>query len=144
MVVFSYSINIERNISASVVFAAALLFAGVASTITSAMAGGSIMAGMFKEPYDIKDNHSRLGIGISLILAFVVILFSQDTFRALILSQMVLSIQLPFTIFMQIYLTSSKKVMGRYANSRYTAFLLIFFGLIVTVLNMLLFISFFK
>jgi manganese transport protein len=45
--------------NASVIFAAALLFAGLASTITSAMAGGSIFAGMYAEPYDLKDNHSR-------------------------------------------------------------------------------------
>jgi manganese transport protein len=37
--------------NASVVFAVALLFAGVASTITSGMAGGSIVSGMYKEPY---------------------------------------------------------------------------------------------
>ncbi len=129
--------------SAGVVFASALLFAGLASTITSAMAGGSIFAGIFKEPYDIKDNHSRLGIGISLIFAFIIILFSKNTFKALLISQMILSIQLPFTIFLQIYLTSSKKVMGKYANSTYTKWLLIFFGLIVASLNVLLFISFF-
>ena len=34
--------------NASVVFAIALLFAGVASSITSAMAGGSIVSGMFR------------------------------------------------------------------------------------------------
>lgn len=34
--------------NASVVFAVALLFAGVASTITSGMAGGSIVSGMYK------------------------------------------------------------------------------------------------
>ncbi len=130
--------------SAGVVFATALLFAGVASTITSGMAGGSILAGMYKEPYDIKDNHSRLGIGISLVVAFIIILFSKNTFKALIFSQMILSIQLPVTIFLQIYLTSSKKVMGKYVNSKYTTGLLLFFGLVVTSLNIMLFISFFK
>ena len=44
--------------NASDVFAVALLFAGVSSTITSGMSAGSIFAGMYKEPYDIKDNHS--------------------------------------------------------------------------------------
>ena len=52
--------------NASVVFAVALLFAGVASSITSGMAGGSIVSGMYREPYDVKDNHSRIGIIISL------------------------------------------------------------------------------
>ena len=58
---------------AAVVFAVALLFSGIASTITSGMAAGSIFAGMYKEPYDIKDNHSRLGVALSLVLAFGII-----------------------------------------------------------------------
>ena len=102
--------------NASVVFAVALLFAGVASTITSGMAGGSIVSGMFKEPYDVKDNHSRIGILVSLLGALMLIFFIGDPFKGLILSQVFLSIQLPFTILIQIYLTSSKKVMGKYAN----------------------------
>jgi manganese transport protein len=129
--------------NAGVVFAIALLFAGIASSITSGMAGGSIFAGLFSEPYDIKDNHSRLGIAISLLIALILIFLIGNPFNALIISQMVLSIQLPFTIFLQIYLTSSKTVMGKYVNSRYTTGLMLFIGLIVTFLNVLLFISFF-
>jgi len=128
---------------AGVVFAIALLFAGIASSITSGMAGGSIFAGLFGEPFDVKDNHSRIGIGISLILALVLIFSIGDPFKALIISQMVLSIQLPLTIFLQIYLTSSKEVMGKYANTKSTTFLMLLIGSIVTFLNILLFISFF-
>ncbi len=129
--------------NAGVVFAIALLFAGIASSITSGMAGGSIFAGLFSEPYDIKDNHSRLGIGFSLIIALVLIFVIKNPFKALIISQMILSIQLPFTIFLQIYLTSSSKVMGKYANSKFTTILMLLIGSIVTFLNVLLFISFF-
>jgi manganese transport protein len=129
---------------ASIVFAIALLFAGASSTITSAMAGGSIFAGMFNEPYDIKDNHSRMGVGISLIGAFLIILLLNNPFKALIISQMVLSIQLPFTIFLQIYLTSSKKVMGKYANKLSTTLLMLLIGITVTGLNIMLFMSFFR
>jgi manganese transport protein len=121
---------------ASIVFAIALLFSGVASSITSAMAGGSIVSGMFGEPYDLKDNHSRAGVLISLAGAMILILFIRDTFRALILSQVFLSIQLPFTVFMQVYLTSSKKVMGKYANSTYLKTILITIAAIVTFLNL--------
>ena len=128
--------------NAGVVFAIALLFAGIASSITSGMAGGSIFAGLFSEPYDIKDNHSRLGIAFSLLIALFLIFIIGNPFNALIISQMVLSIQLPFTIFLQIYLTSSKTVMGKYVNSKYTTGLMLFIGLIVTFLNALLFISF--
>ena len=117
------------------VFAIALLFAGVASTITSGMAGASIFAGMYGEPYDLKDNHSRIGVVISLFLALILIYTIGDPFKGLIISQMFLSIQLPFTIFIQVYLTSSKKVMGKFVNVNYTTVTLFIIGLIVTYLN---------
>jgi len=129
---------------ASVVFAVALLFSGVASTITSGMAAGTIFAGMFGEPYDIKDNHSRLGVAISLVLALVIIFLISDPFKGLILSQMVLSMQLAFTIFLQVYLTSSERVMGKYKNSLISKIILYGLGGIVTLLNISLVISFFK
>ena len=130
--------------NASVVFAVALLFAGVASTITSGMAGGSIVSGMYGEPYNVKDNHSRIGVLISLLGALILIFFIGDPFKGLILSQVFLSIQLPFTIAIQIYLTSSKKVMGKYANSRFLIVLLSVIAGIVTFLNFKLFIGLLK
>ncbi len=130
--------------SASLIFAVALLFAGISSTITSGIAAGSIFAGIYKEPYDIKDNHSRLGIAISLILAFAVIMLISDPFKGLIYSQMILSIQLPFTVFVQVYLTSSEKVMGEHKNTLINKTLLYGIGVIVTVLNIMLLISFFR
>ena len=129
---------------AAIIFAVALLFAGFASSITSGMAGGSILAGMFGEPYDIKDSHSKLGVGISLVAALIIILFISNPFQGLIISQMILSIQLPFTIFLQIYLTSSKKIMGRHANNIFTKYILLLIGAVVTYLNIRLFISFFE
>ncbi|HEY5469122.1 MAG TPA: Nramp family divalent metal transporter [Bacteroidales bacterium] len=127
---------------ASIVFALALLFAGVASSITSGMAGGSIVSGMYKEPYDIKDNHSRIGVLISLIGALIIIFFIGNPFKGLILSQVFLSVQLPFTMAIQIYLTSSKRVMGKYANSTYLNFVLLLITAIVTFLNIKLLVDF--
>ena len=121
--------------SASVVFAIALLLAGIASTITSGMAGGSIVSGMVREPYNIKDNHSRIGVFISLVLALVIIFFISNPFKGLILSQVFLSIQLPFTVAIQVYLTSSKKVMGKYANGRFLISVLSVITGIVAFLN---------
>jgi len=129
--------------NAAVVFAVALLFSGVSSSITSGIAAGTIFAGMFREPYDIKDNHSRLGVIISLVLATVIIFFISDPFKGLILSQMILSIQLVFTIFLQIYLTSSEKVMGKYKNTPFMKVTLYTIGAIVAVLNLALLVSFF-
>lgn len=125
--------------NASVVFAIALLFSGVASSITSAMAGGSIISGMYMEPYNIKDNHTRIGVIISLLGALLIIFFIGDPFKGLILSQVFLSIQLPFTVAIQVYLTSSKKVMGKYANSRFLIVLLTAIALTVIFLNLKLF-----
>ncbi|MFV0590555.1 MAG: Nramp family divalent metal transporter [Draconibacterium sp.] len=129
---------------AAFVFAVALLFAGISSTITSGMAAGTIFAGMYKEPYDIKDNHSRLGVSISLLIALIIIFLISNPFNGLIISQMCLSIQLPFTIFLQVYLTSSEKVMGKYKNSTFSKILLYSLGVIVAVLNIALFISMFQ
>jgi manganese transport protein len=128
--------------NASVVFAVALLFAGIASSITSGMAGGSIVSGMYKEPYDVNDNHSRIGVFISLLGALILIFFIGNPFKALILSQVFLGIQLPFTVAIQIYLTSSKKVMGKYANSPFLIVVLSVIALIVTFLNVKLLIDF--
>jgi len=107
------------------------------------MAAGSIFAGMFKESYDIKDNHTRLGVTISLVIALGIIFLISNPFKGLIISQMCLSIQLPFTIFLQVYLTSSQKVMGKYKNSSFLKILLYTIGGIVTLLNIALFISLF-
>lgn len=128
---------------ATVVFAVALLLAGIASTITSGMAAGTIFAEMFREPYDRKDPHSRFGVALSLVAAFVVIIVISDPFKGLIYSQMALSVQLPFTVFLQVRLTSSEKVMGKFRNSRSTKWLLYAIGALVTWLNVMLFVSFF-
>ncbi len=124
------------------VFAIALLFAGVSSSVTSGMAGGTIFAGIFGEPYDIKDKHSKWGVAISLVMALVIIMFIHDPFMGLVYSQMMLSIQLPITIFSQIYLTSNMKLMGKYANGMLLNTVLLIIGAIVTYLNVRLMINF--
>ena len=130
--------------AAAVVFAIALLFAGISSTVTAGMAGGSIFAGIFREPYDIKDRHSWMGVAITYGLAVAVIFFIESPFQGLVYSQMFLSIQLPWTIFLQIYLTSSTKVMGKYANTGLQQIVLWGIGLIVSALNMMLLWDFIK
>jgi manganese transport protein len=127
---------------AATVFGAALLLAGVASSLTAGMAGGSIMAGMFEEPYDIRDWHSRLGAGVTLFGAALAVFFVGDPFRILILSQMCLSIQLPWTIFLQLRLTSSRKVMGEHVNTRAHSAILWGIGMVISALNVMLLLSY--
>jgi len=122
----------------AVVFALGLLFAGLSSSVTAAMAGGSVFAGIFIEPFDINDPHSRTGLLITLIGALTAIMLLSDPFKGILWSQIALSLQLPFTIIPLILLTSSKKVMGAYANRLYGASVLWLVGLVVIVLNMAL------
>ena len=73
------------------------------------------------------------------VSALLVIFFVGDPFKGLLYSQMVLSIQLPFTMFLQVWLTSNSRVMGDYVNHRFTKWWLYFLSAIVTVLNIWLF-----
>lgn len=124
--------------AAVIVFAIALLFSGLSSSVTAGMAGGSIFAGGFGEAYDITRGNTKRGVLITLCVAALLIFFITDPFKGLVYSQMLLSIQLPWTIFMQIRLTSSRAVMGKYANSPKTAVVLWCIGAIVTGLNVML------
>ena len=123
--------------------ALALLFAGLSSSITAGMAGGSIFAGIFGEPFDMGDRHSRIGVGLTLGGALLAIFFISDPFQSLVVSQMLLSIQLPFTILLQIFLTASPRVMGPYANGFLDNLILGTIAALVILLNLLLFLSFF-
>ncbi len=128
--------------TAAVIFSVALLFSGLSSSVTAGMAGGSIFAGIYAEPYDIADSHTKTGVLTTLVAATVVIFFVSDPLKGLIYSQMLLSIQLPITIFTQLYLTSSKKVMGKYANSKLDRGALWVIAVIVTTLNAALLFSY--
>lgn len=129
--------------AASLVFAIALLFAGLSSSLTAGMAGGSIFAGIFAKPYDISERHTKTGILLTMVPTALIIFLIASPFDGLIYSQMLLSIQLPITIFTLIYLTSSKKVMGKYANSKTNKALLWCIALIVSLLNIALLVSYF-
>ncbi|HEY3418733.1 MAG TPA: Nramp family divalent metal transporter, partial [Armatimonadota bacterium] len=124
--------------AASVIFALALVFAGLSSSVTAGMAGGSIFAGMFGKPYDIRDAESRWGVASTLLGAAIVIFFIRNPFMGLIISQILLSVQLPWTIFAQIQLTSSPRVMGKYANPPALRITLWVVAAIVSGLNILL------
>jgi manganese transport protein len=128
---------------AATVFALALILSGLSSSITVSVAGGSIYAGIFMEPYDPADSHSRFGIFITLIGALIVVFFIGDPFKGIIWSQVILSIQLPFTIFALLFLTSSQKVMAKFANSARDNILLWCTAIIVVILNIMLLVEFF-
>lgn len=124
--------------AASTIFAVALLAAGLSSSVTAGMAAGTISAGMFDEEYDIHDVHSSVGVAICFAVAVGACLLVQDAFGGLVWSQALLSLQLPITVGVLIYLTSSRAVMGRHANSRPLTCALVAIGVLVTVLDLAL------
>jgi manganese transport protein len=124
--------------ASAMVFALGLLFAGLSSSVTAAMAGGSVFAGIFIEPFDINDPHSRIGMLITLLGALAAIMLLSDPFKGILWSQIALSLQLPLTIIPLILLTSSKKVMGSYANKRFGTVVLWIVGILVIGLNIAL------
>ena len=115
-----------------------VLLSALGASVTAGMAAGTISAGLVGEPYDVRERHSSLGIIATFALAVLAIFFAQDTFQGLVYSQSLLSLQLPITVFTQIYLTSSQKVMGPYANPRPLKLILFSIAVTITALNILL------
>jgi manganese transport protein len=101
---------------AGLLFAVALVFAGVGSSITSSMAEVNVFAGFLGKPEDSKTLFYRLSIFITAIPSFIIIAMGLDTYKILILSQVVLSIQLPFTLIPLLILCRSKKIMGNFRS----------------------------
>ena len=124
--------------SAAWVFGLALLLSGLSSSTTAGMAGASIFAGIFGEAYDTKDFHTRVGICVTLLGGLLAVLLVSNPFHGLIISQMCLSIQLPWTIVLQIMLTSSRKVMGDHVNNWKDNLGLWTVAAIVIILNIML------
>lgn len=129
--------------TAAGVFAIALLFAGISSSVTAGMSGGIISSGAVLERYNANDRHTTVGILGVILSAMCIIFFIDNTFQGLILSQVVLSIQLPITIIALLTLTGSKKVMGDFVDSQWKKIILFLFAGIVILLNIVLLIQIF-
>ena len=75
---------------------------------------------------------------ITVIPALIVIAMGLDAYWILILSQVSLSVQLPFAIVPLVWLTARRDVMGQYANARRTILLASLFAALIIGLNVLL------
>lgn len=124
---------------AGLLFSIALIFSGVGSSMTSSMAEADVITGFLGKPEDPRTALYRTAVFITAIPAFLIILFTQDTFRILIFSQVILSIQLPFTLVPLLILSRNSTVMGsfRSRNLEFAAASII--SLIVIVLNIYFF-----
>jgi manganese transport protein len=109
---------------ASTLFACALLASGQNSTLTGTLAGQIVMEGFLN--LRLKPWLRRLITrSIAIIPAVIVIGFYGEgkVTALLILSQVILSFQLPFAVIPLVQFTCSRAKMGVFANSRFTAFL---------------------
>jgi manganese transport protein len=103
---------------ASVAFAVALLLSGQSSTITGTMAGQIVMEGFLD--FRMRPWLRRLITrSVAVIPAVITIYLTGDNgaFRLLILSQVILSLQLPFAVIPLIHFTSDRARMGRFVNA---------------------------
>ncbi len=119
------------------VFAIALLAAGQSSTLTGTIAGQVVMEGFLNirmRPW----LRRILTRSIALIPAVIVIALAGDkgTYRLLIFSQVILSLQLPFAIIPLIYFTSDKMKMGPFASRLWIKVAAWLITLIIVVLNL--------
>lgn len=102
---------------ASTVFAVALLASGQNSTLTGTLAGQIVMEGFLG--WQLPAWQRRLLTrGLAIVPAVLAIAYfgERASGSLLILSQVVLSLQLPFAMFPLIALTSSRARMGAFAN----------------------------
>lgn len=109
--------------------------------MTAALAAGITFTGYIGKETRVESGWFRLGMLMTLVVAYLLILVVSDTFQALIISQVCLSIQLPLTMLPLLLLTSSRRVMGEYKNGWLENGLMILTGLAVLVLNALLIVA---
>lgn len=104
---------------APVLFGIALVASGQSSTLCGTLAGQYVMEGFLdlRAPPLIRRLVTRL---VAIVPALLVISSMGDTgtYQLLIISQVVLSLQLPFAIVPMIRFTNSKRRMGDFRNSR--------------------------
>jgi manganese transport protein len=118
------------GIGAAGVFLLSLIASGVSSSTVGTMAGQMIMQGFvgFRIPVWLR----RL---VTMVPSFVVVALGVNATEALVLSQVVLSIALPFPMIALLIFTRRTDLMGRFANGRLTHLAGLLGAAVVLLLN---------
>lgn len=121
---------------ASTVFAVALLASGQNSTITGTLAGQIVMEGFLdlRLPPWLRRMITR-GLAIIPAAAVAILYGDEGVARLLVLSQVVLSLQLPFAVVPLVRFTGNAALMGRFANGRLMGLAALLITTVVIVLN---------
>jgi manganese transport protein len=114
-------------------FLISLIVSGISSSAVGTMAGQMIMQGFvrFRIPIWLR----RL---VTMLPAFVVVGLGVDSTKALVLSQVVLSLALPLPMIALLFFTGRAEIMGRFVNTRLTNVAAITGAAIVLALNLFL------
>jgi manganese transport protein len=121
---------------AGTAFAIALLCAGQSSTLTGTLAGQVVMEGFIR--FRMRPWLRRLLTrSVAIVPAVIVIGIygEQGTYKLLILSQVILSLQLPFAVIPLIQFTSDRVRMGTFASPRWVRVLAWISAAIIVALN---------
>ena len=125
----------------SMLFAIALLSSGQSSTITGTLAGQIVMEGFIriKAPMWVQRLVTRL-LSVTPVLIFAFIYHGNEAKieNLLTFSQVFLSIALPFAVIPLVIFTSSKKLMGEFANNMATKILSWIATIVLILLNIYL------
>jgi manganese transport protein len=115
------------------VFAISLLASGLSSSSVGTMAGQVIMQGFLH--YHIQPWVRRV---VTMLPSLLVIFIGLDPTRTLVISQVVLSFGLPFTVIPLVLFTRRRDIMGVLVNNRLTTILASLCAVIIICLNIFL------
>ncbi|BDR53625.1 divalent metal cation transporter MntH [Bombiscardovia nodaiensis] len=122
----------------STLFAVALLASGQNSTITGTLTGQIVMEGFIRMriPIWLRRLVTRV-ISIIPVLACAIIFGGKESAldSLLVYSQVFLCVALPISMIPLVWFTSSRKIMGKYANAKWLAILAWIVVVALTVLN---------
>jgi manganese transport protein len=122
---------------ASTLFAVALLASGLNSTVTATLAGQIVMEGFLR--LRIPNWARRLitrGIAIVPVVIVTLLYGEEGVGRLLVLSQVILSMQLPFAVIPLVRFVTDRAKMGKFVVSRATASLAWIVAAAIVVLNL--------
>lgn len=116
--------------AAAAFFLMSLIASGISSSVVGTMAGQLIMQGFvgFRIPIWLRR-------AVTMVPAFVVVGMGVNATQALIVSQVLLSIALPFPLVALVLFTRNADVMGVFANSRFVHLLAILATVVILALN---------
>lgn len=119
---------------AALVFALALLSAGISSSVTGTLAGQSVMDGLtgFRISLWVRRLITRF---INVIPVTIAILLGIEPLRILVLSQVGLSLLIPLPLIPLIIYTADKSVMKELVNRKITNIFAVIFALVILGFN---------